>query len=470
MTRSSLLHLTILAFSLFTNSLATAAKPDYKLGDYDGDGLQDVAVALVDKESSTTAWLAMNPISRQIANFTTFTTPADALVAGRFFPQDKRTFPGVVYVRDGSLPLEWNLSGPEGFRITIPYGLPGDNIPNLGDLDCDGITDLAIVRTQEGGELDGYNIWYMRLSSIGFQYVAELFGEKGDKMMTSDVDGDGCSEFVALRSDFFWYTKKPFEPQVTALQWGADGDYPIVPTDLDGDGLTDYTVVRGTGGAGQVAFVRYGNGDIKVIRLGPDDSLPIIADFIEGSEFAWHDRSKGIFTILKNSGKQVSFPFGIPQNAFARPDGTVIQPRETGRFSKNPIAPVEVPSLPGEEESSSESEDTPGCTRTGGPTNFSDGANGLLWKPVSEGVSNGAPALLFPKSTLGAKLSVLGNDGSVVSGTQRANHCCYNGGRNHFWLSKTARQLQPYAPLTVKLVMSTETWCLGVADPTKRID
>lgn len=448
--------LALVAGFTFSSSPALAAP-----GDYDGDGRTDPMVALIDRSESTTTYFAYNPSAAQGAHFSVLGLPGDALVAGRWFAQDARTFPGAVFVRSTAIPLEWRIGGPDGLQMTLSYGLPGDQVPNQSDLDCDGITDLAVIRTPAAPHpLAGFNLWYLRLSSQNFQIVETLFGIHGDRMMTSDVDGDGCGELVALRNGFLWFTRDALGGETTMAQWGLPGDFPLPPVDLDGDHLTDFIISRPTGN-GQVAYIRYGNGQTATVALGGDGTIPDVADYLSdaGLEFSWWDRASSLFTIRRQDGSLVTVPFGIATNALIRASNTVVQPNEDGRFGANNSG------------GGSGGGGSAGCNPTpDSPDDFRDGSDGLLWKPHSEGVGNGAPAMLFPSSTLGAELTILGSDGTEVSDAQRSNRCCPNGGRNHFWARKTATQLRPHAPLTVKLTFRNSVWCLGVPDPTKRWD
>ncbi len=138
-------------------SLASVASAAPAQGDYNGDGISDLAVANVNRNAKTTSWVVRNTANGQTVGYN-FNVPGDALVTGKWYG-DGRTYAGVVYVRDAKKPLEWYLKNPQGAEVFLNYGLPGDTVPNQGDMDCDGVTDLVVARN-----ISGYKIWFIALS------------------------------------------------------------------------------------------------------------------------------------------------------------------------------------------------------------------------------------------------------------------------------------------------------------------
>jgi hypothetical protein len=308
------------------------------LGDYDNDGKSDLAVALVNRQARTTAWLVRRA-SGEAPFFWNFGVPGDALVTGKFFG-DGRVYPGVVFVRDARIPLEWYIKNPAGQDVFLNYGIPGDTIPNLGDLDCDGITDLVAIRNGTSRYYPGYRIWYVALSGSGGRIVESLFGLVTDRVAVADIDGDNCAEMVALRDGFTWYTKKLFSPEIGVVQWGLPGDIPLLPQDMNRDGRPDYIISRPTG-AGQVAYIRYSAASYQTVNLGQDTSVPMVGKFGSSNGFAWSQRDTGFTAISADWRNLEIFLFGIAANAMIRPDGTVIQPDDSARFGSvaNPTNP-----------------------------------------------------------------------------------------------------------------------------------
>ncbi len=377
----------ILVMALVTSAQAVP-------GDYDGDGTSDLSVALVNRSNNTTAWLT------RLSNgatplFWTFFKAADALVSGRFYAGDIRYYPGVVRVTSASEPLDWTVKSPTG-EVYGKFGLPGDIVPNMGDWDGDGRDDFCTVRSQ-GGVLH----WYTFLSGYN-QILHWTFGVDGDQVAVADVDGDGRAEMIALRNNFYWYVRKPFELDFTTVQWGVNGDIPLLPADVDGDKKADYFIARKEG-VGQNAYIRYGNGQTAIVPMGFASSIPQVGIYGGGRFLAWSQRDTG-WTAIKNAdGSPNVFRLGIPENAIVRPDGTVVQPTSDAVFpATTPTTPVPPPSDPGSIAS---------CSQT-----FS---SGYLLKPEAQDTGpprEGKPMVLFSRNYPSSScLNVLATNGEVIA-------------------------------------------------------
>lgn len=319
-----------LIFLLVALSVIVPATAFAVPGDYDGDGRSDLSVALASRSSSgnsgTTAWLTR--LATGATSSWNWNIPADAYVTGRFFSGDSRYYPGIVWVRSSTLPLEWYIKNSSQQDVLVKFGLPGDSITNLGDWDGDGRDDISVVRVGAGDILS----WFVALTAGNGSLVEYQFGLKGDLAGVSDVDGDGLAEMVVLRDGYNWFVREPSEESYLQVQWGLSGDIPLFPQDLDGDNLTDYIIARRTGTL-QNAYIRYGNGQQAIFSLGQDSSIPQIGHFRGKPAFAWSQRDTGWTAIRKNKDASLKlFQFGISTNAIIRADGTVVQPSSDGRF------------------------------------------------------------------------------------------------------------------------------------------
>lgn len=382
MKKTSLLSLLLAITAVIPMNLHAQA-----IGDYDGDGTSDLSLGLVDRNRSYTAYLTRRSGNPSVPYFWEWGAAADAFAAGKFFG-DGRTYPAIVRVVGLGQPLYWTFKGPNGGEHSLYYGSPGDTVPNHGpDFDGDGISDIYVVRDGTATNFAGFKIWYIALSGQGGRILQTVFGMKDDKVFGADVNGDGIAELVALRpSTYVWYSASIFSNDannimggISAQQWGLPGDLPLLPQDIDGDGKPDYIISRREGTA-QNAYIRFSNGAHEVRPLGTSTSIPSVGRFDAQrgvSDLAWQQRDTGWTAIRKADASLDLFQHGIATNAIIRPDGTVVQPNEDGRFPGAQTNPGEGPSLPPGEGLSSVCQTVQSVPR------------GFLWKPSSD--HSGAP-------------------------------------------------------------------------------
>ena len=163
--------------------------PDYRAvpGDYDGDGVTDIAV---------------------------WHTPT-----------------GVWYLRFSS-----------GGSIAIPFGGSSTDTPVPGDYNGDRVTDVAICRQNPGVPA----FWYTRgVETPGVTPGSGAFGVWGvddDVPVPADFDGDGRTDVAMWRPSTgeWWVHPHSTSPFVV---WGILGDTPV-PADFNGDGKIDPAVFR----------------------------------------------------------------------------------------------------------------------------------------------------------------------------------------------------------------------------------
>ncbi len=143
---------------------------------------------------------------------------------------------------------EWHLRGPDGWTTSFYYGNPND-VPMMGDWDCDGIDTPGLYR-----QADGY-VYLRNSNSQGAADVRFFFGDPGDMPLAGDFDGDGCDTVSIWRrtegrvyvinelgaddaglgeADFAFYFGDPF-------------DQPFVG-DFDGDGIDTIGLHRSSTG------------------------------------------------------------------------------------------------------------------------------------------------------------------------------------------------------------------------------
>lgn len=171
-------------------------------GDYDGDGIGDIAY-----------W----------RKYPTYVAPPGVQKGPEF------------HVRQSSSP---------GTPMETAWGLPTDD-PVARDYDGDGKTDFAIVRRDKAANT---MTWWILRSKTN-THVAVQFGYATDATSPGDYDGDGKFDISIQRmgatgaSAATFYTLRSSDSNVDTVVWGQ-GDDRVVPGDYDGDGKTDYAVAR----------------------------------------------------------------------------------------------------------------------------------------------------------------------------------------------------------------------------------
>ena len=153
----------------------------------------------------------------------------------------------------------WDGRGPEGspayFHIwrssdntyqRIAWGMRFDNPLQTQDFDGDGKADPTVARYEAGTA----NLhWYSLLSSTGEVRVTH-FGEGADRPLRGDYDGDGKADLAVYRTQFgepssTFIIRRSSDNQMRFYSFGrAQTDNVMTAMDFDGDGKTDFCVVR----------------------------------------------------------------------------------------------------------------------------------------------------------------------------------------------------------------------------------
>lgn len=177
------------------------------------------------------------------------------------------------------------------------FGQSGDNPRIVGDYDGDGRDDLAVYRS------GAQSVWYYKTSSNAL-FNAVAWGETGDFPAPGDYDGDGKNDFVIQRptgaNGVFW--KRLSSGAMSTEQFGLASDS-VVPGDYDGDGRTDICVLRVSGGFFVWDFEPSGTAGTTVVS----DTWGVPGDIITQGDYTgdgktdyavWRPGSPGIFYVM----------------------------------------------------------------------------------------------------------------------------------------------------------------------------
>lgn len=304
--RAGLLYVQIGSANFPNGEIRGQARAEDRLGDFEGDGLTDLAVF----RPSSGDWYFQN-------------SSDGAFRASRLGVADDRIVSG-DYDGDGvgDMAMFQNINGYGVWAIrrsfddvisSEQWGLASDK-PAAADFDGDGRDDLAVYRPSSGN-------WFIKRSSDN-QFYAVRWGVAEDIPVAGDYDGDGRADIAVFRpSNGAWYIRLSSNNSMFAVFWGKTGDIPCVG-DFDGDGQADLTVFRPSDGNW---YIRHSlQGSFKAVHFGKEGDIPIPAEF-DGdgiTDIAVFRPSTGWWYALKSSsGTFVSAKFGqagdvpaIPKN------------------------------------------------------------------------------------------------------------------------------------------------------------
>lgn len=141
----------------------------------------------------------------------------------------------------------------------------------------DGKADLSVFRPSDG-------TWYSLLSSNG-QTRAVQFGANGDVPVPSDYDGDGVTDYAVVRNTpqgKEWYFLNSATNSFQAISYGLTGDK-VLTGDYDGDGRADMVALRQTA-QGLAWHIRPSSSPNQIAThiFGFNTDQPVIGNFVTG--------------------------------------------------------------------------------------------------------------------------------------------------------------------------------------------
>lgn len=234
------------------------------VADFDRDLKTDLSVFRPVGDQTNAVWY-VSQSSNGVTKYEQWGANGDKIVPGDY-DGDGITDMAVYRPSTGT----WFIERSSDFGvIQVQWGLSND-LPVQGDYDGDNKTDIAVYRPSNG-------VWYIRRSS-DLTLQAMPFGASGDKVIPGDYNGDGMTDFAVFRpSSGTWYIQ-PSGPKAPTISfaWGASGDMPVVG-DFDGDGSSDIAVFRPSNGNWYIRTSL--NGGTITEHWGQSGDIPVVGDY-----------------------------------------------------------------------------------------------------------------------------------------------------------------------------------------------
>jgi Domain of unknown function (DUF4394)/FG-GAP-like repeat len=219
-------------------------------------------------------------------------------------------------------------NGFNGFQ----YGLTSDLI-TPGDFDGDGLADPTVWRPSTG-------VWYSYRSSTNTVQTVS-FGIGTDEPVARDYDGDGRTDFAVVRrmnNQMIWFILNNAQTGYRQEQFGLASDS-IAVGDYDGDGKFDLSVKRGDAGQPAIYFIlQTTNGFLRTTQFGTGSDTTVPGDYDgdgrtdvayirEGSNWTWNVlRSSDGTTSTTSLGAKGQFSVQADYNGDGRTDISVFNP------------------------------------------------------------------------------------------------------------------------------------------------
>lgn len=262
-----------------------------------------------------------------------------------FFGNNLADFAVLSFPATGGGNIRWRVlrndnptsSAPGAATIfDIPWGSSAtDLIPQVGDYDGNGVTDLSVYRSSEGDQANTY--YTLPLNGSGNAPGNPVVQQLGDSTTDiigaeGDYDGDGKMDYTVVRDTngtdtaggtLLWYVLKSSDNTFLYYYYGRDTDIALGGADYTGDGFDNPTVIRISGGgaiswlignsAGQVMrTVQWGSFLTDFVMPGGDYDGDGKADFMVWRGFGGTNGAAGSWYLLTNDGSSGGvIPFGI---------------------------------------------------------------------------------------------------------------------------------------------------------------
>jgi hypothetical protein len=165
--------------------------------DYSGDGVSDFVLVRNTGGGPTgnITWWVQNGVTGTYTP-TNWGIATDFFLAGDF-DGDGLSDIAIWRAGTGGTAGFWIKPSSTGVGYFVPFGTTGDQPDVVGDYDGDGKTDVAVYR---GGASSGDPSYWFYKRSIDGATVMTQWGVNGDFPAPGDYDGDGKNDFAIQRN------------------------------------------------------------------------------------------------------------------------------------------------------------------------------------------------------------------------------------------------------------------------------
>ena len=216
---------------------------DIETADMNNDGVKDLVVA----GSNGLFWL--NSIEPQGLQAISYEATSDICLA------DVDRNGNLDVLRPTSIGAYWFRNAGNGVFIQskhIPFNWGGFSGPSeliTADANANGLVEIVVVYSRNGNRRRSVHMYEITGSdSLSWPFITMTVSlEQDGKFFMHDVDSDGLSEVVGRIENSTSWDRSSLGDSAVEANFLAEGRPQCEPADIDGDGNSDWLIMRSTG-------------------------------------------------------------------------------------------------------------------------------------------------------------------------------------------------------------------------------